>query len=51
MQIIKDVNTGVKTYTPVKLFDRTFLDKMYLLPIATDELRKNNGSIVQTTGW
>ena len=51
MQIIKDVNTGVKTYTPVKLFDRTFLDKMYLLPISTDELRKNNGSIVQTTGW
>ena len=45
------MNTGVKTYTPVKLFDRTFFDKMYLLPIATDELRKNNGSIVQTTGW
>jgi hypothetical protein len=51
MQIIKDVNTGVKTYTPVQLLSRTFSDKMYLLPIATDELRKNNGSIVQTTGW
>ncbi len=51
MQIIKDVDTDVKTYTPVKLLVRTFLDKMYLLPIATDEIRKNNNTITQTTGW
>lgn len=51
MQIIKDVNTGVKTYTPVLLLSRLFLDKMYLLPIATDEIRKNNSSLIQTTGW
>lgn len=51
MQIIKDVTTGVKTYTPVKLLQRTFLDKMYLLPISTTEIRKNNGTITQTPDW
>ena len=51
MEIIKNVNTGVKTYTPVKLLDRTFLEKMYVLPIETDEIRKNEGSLEQTPGW
>jgi hypothetical protein len=51
MQIIKDVTTGVKTYTPVKLLQRTFLEKMYLLPISATEIRKNNGSITQTPDW
>ena len=51
MEIIKDVNTGVKTYNPVKLLDRTFLPKMYLLPIQTDEILKTNGTLTQTPGW
>jgi hypothetical protein len=51
MQIIKDINTGVKTYTPVKYLDRTFLNKMYLLPIETNEILKTNSTLVQTTGW
>lgn len=51
MDIIKDVNTGVKTYTPILLLNRTFLEQMYLLPIATDEIRKNNGTLEQTPGW
>jgi hypothetical protein len=51
MQIIKDINTGVKTYTPVKYLNRTFLEKMYLLPIETNEILKTNGTLTQTTGW
>ena len=51
MEIIKDVNTGVKTYTPVKLLDRTFLPKMYLLPIQTDEILKTKGTLTQTPNW
>jgi len=51
IQIIKDINTGVKTYTPVQYLVRTFLDKMYLLPIETNEILKTNGTLTQTTGW
>ncbi len=51
IEIIKDVNTGIKTYTPVVLLERTFIEEMYLLPIASDEIKKNNGTINQTTGW
>jgi hypothetical protein len=49
MDIIKDGN--VKTYTPVLLLERTFLPKMYLLPIETSEILRNNGSLTQTPGW
>lgn len=51
IDIIKDVNTGKYTYTPVKLGTRMFEEKMYLLPIATDEINKNGGSLAQTEGW
>jgi len=51
MDIIKNVGTGVKTYTPIVLLQRLFLEKMYLQPIATDEIRKNNNTITQTPGW
>ena len=51
IEIIKDINTGVKTYTPVVLLGRTFNEEMYLLPIATDEIKKNNGTLAQTPGW
>ncbi len=51
IEILKDINTGVKTYTPVKYLDRTFLEKMYLLPIETSEILKTNSTLSQTTGW
>ena len=49
MDIIKDVNTGVKTYTPIQLLVRTFEEKMHLLPIATDEIKKSG--LEQNPGW
>lgn len=51
MDIIKDKNTGAYIYNPVLLRERKFEEKMNLLPIATDELNKNKGSLTQTTGW
>ena len=51
MQIIKDLNTGATTYTPVLLLNRVFTDKMYLLPIATNEILKSKGKLTQTPGW
>lgn len=50
MDIIKDINTGVKTYTPVQLLDRTFEEKMYFLPIEANEIRRNAG-MEQNPGW
>jgi len=51
MDVIKDVETGEKTYRPVMLLARTFEERMHFLPIATDEIQKNEGSIVQNEGW
>lgn len=43
MDIIKDVSTGEKTYTPVQLLERQFEEKMYLLPIEANEILRNEG--------
>lgn len=43
MDIFKDVDTGEKTYSPVKLLERQFEEKMYLLPIEADEILRNEG--------
>ena len=51
MEIIKDINTGVKTYNPVNLLNRIFLPQMYLLPIETNEILKTNGTLTHTPGW
>jgi len=51
MNIIKDVATGEKTYKEEKLLDRTFTPKMYLLPISTDEIKKNQGTLLQSETW
>ncbi len=51
MDITKDVNTGEKTYTPVLLLKRTFTEKNYLLPIQTNEIKKNKGTLLQTITW
>lgn len=50
MTIIKEAD-GKKTYKVEKLLDRVFKPQMYLLPIATDEIRKNDGKLQQTRTW
>ncbi|HET8656998.1 MAG TPA: RagB/SusD family nutrient uptake outer membrane protein [Longimicrobiaceae bacterium] len=51
MRIIKDVNTGVKTYEPYVLLEKEpWEEKMYLLPIASDEIRRNP-ELTQAPGW
>jgi len=52
MDIFLNQTTGVKTYTPVLLLQKNpYQDKMNLLPIATDEIKKNKGTLEQTPGW
>lgn len=51
MTITKDVVTGKKTYKEEKLLERKFNSKMYLLPISTDEIKKNNGTLLQSETW
>lgn len=51
VKIIKDVATGEKTYEEELLLDRKFYDTMYLLPIATEEILRNNGTLQQTRTW
>lgn len=43
MDIIKDLSTGVKSYTPIKLLERKFEEKMYFLPIEANEILRNEG--------
>jgi hypothetical protein len=50
MDILKDPATGVKTYTPVLLLERKYEEKMNLLPIHTNEIRRNS-ELTQTPGW
>jgi starch-binding outer membrane protein, SusD/RagB family len=50
LDIVKDVETGVKTYTPVQLLERIFEERNYLLPIESNEIRRNPG-MVQNPGW
>jgi hypothetical protein len=51
LDITKDINTGEISYKEVQLLERTFEEQMYLLPIETTEINKNEGSIVQNPGW
>ena len=51
IKIVLDKATGVKTYSDELLLDRKFYDTMYLLPIATEEILKNNGTLQQTWTW
>jgi hypothetical protein len=51
MDIILNTQTGVKTYNSVVLLTKSpWQDKMNLLPVATDEIRRNPG-LSQTPGW
>ncbi len=50
IQITKDMTTGVKTYTPVKLSQKIPYDpRMLLLPISNDEIRRTG--MQQNPGW
>jgi len=52
MDIFLNMNTGVKTYTPVLLLQKNpYQDKMNLLPVATAEIQRNKGTLEQTPGW
>lgn len=51
VEIVKDVETGEMTYNDLLLGQRKFTEQMYLLPIATDEIRKCNGTLLQTETW
>lgn len=51
MDIIKDVDTGEKTYSPIMLFDRAWDDRLYFVPIERSEIQITNGSISQTPGY
>lgn len=50
MDIIKDVDTGEKTYTPINLFERSWDDKLYFIPIARDDVERCT-SLTQTPGY
>ncbi|MEP3570043.1 MAG: RagB/SusD family nutrient uptake outer membrane protein, partial [Flavobacteriaceae bacterium] len=51
IDIIKDINTDVKTYTPILLFDRNWDDKLNFIPIERSEILIGNGSLTQTPGY
>lgn len=51
MDIIKNMTTGVLTYSPVLLLQKNpYQEKMNLLPIATSEIQRNP-ELTQTPGW
>jgi hypothetical protein len=51
MDILKNLGTGVTTYSPIILLQKNpYQDKMNLLPVETAEVRRNDPSL-QTPGW
>jgi hypothetical protein len=52
LDVFLDLTTGVKRYEGIVLLDRSesFTEKNYLLPIASDEI-KRNPKLTQTPGW
>ena len=51
MDIIKNLTTGATTYNPVQLLlKNAYQEKMNLLPVETNEIRRNP-DLKQTTGW
>jgi len=50
MNIVKDANTGVLTYTPKTVETRVWNDKMYLYPLPQNELFINE-NFLQNPGW
>jgi starch-binding outer membrane protein, SusD/RagB family len=51
MDIIKNIQSGRKSYRPIELLVKApYQDKMNLLPVATEEIRRNP-SLTQAPGW
>jgi starch-binding outer membrane protein, SusD/RagB family len=51
MDVIKNLTTGVSTYTPVPLLQKNaYQDKMNLMPVERAEIQRNK-ELAQTTGW
>jgi len=51
MDVIKNLTTGISTYSPVLLLTKNpWQDKMYLLPIERSEIQRNK-ELTQTPGW
>ncbi|MBW3468374.1 RagB/SusD family nutrient uptake outer membrane protein [Arthrospiribacter ruber] len=50
MDIIKNLNTGEKTYVEIQLLERVFEEKMYFLPIELNEILRNP-EITQSPGY
>jgi len=50
MGIVKNVTTGVKTYTVIDFQQRAFFDRNYLVPIPSYEIQKNP-KLVQNPGY
>lgn len=49
MDIIKNTATGVKTYTPLKMLEHVYEDKMNWMPIEANEIRRNPD--ITQIGW
>lgn len=49
LDIFKDMSTGDKRYEPVVLLEKQWEEKMNLLPVAEEEVRRTG--IEQTSGW
>jgi hypothetical protein len=51
MDVVRNMQTGQKTYIPVELLVKApYQDRMDLLPVASDEIRRNP-KLTQTPGW
>jgi starch-binding outer membrane protein, SusD/RagB family len=50
MSVIKNTTTGIITYTVVKIEDRAFVDRNYILPIPQTEIEKNE-LLTQNPGY
>jgi len=51
MDVLLNMNTGVKTYSPVQLLQKNpYQDKMNLLPVERAEVQRNSPDL-QTPGW
>ncbi len=51
MDIIKNVTTNVKTFTPFKQLDKVYEERMNWIPIETNEIRRNQPTLIQSPGW
>lgn len=51
MDVFRNMNTGIKTYTPVLLLQKNpYQDRMNLLPVERAEVQRTDASL-QTPGW